>query len=98
MKKRWSTLLAGAAVLSLGLVGCGGGSLSGSTESEGSTSAAAEDGSLTKITVGILPIAPSVAVQQGIDANYVLSAGNGLLAARYGNSVSVINDGNGVKI
>lgn len=37
-------------------------------------------------------------VQQGIDANYVLSAGNGLLAARYGNSVSVINDGNGVKI
>ncbi|MEF9872120.1 MULTISPECIES: ABC transporter substrate-binding protein [Micrococcaceae] len=68
MKKRWSTLLAGAAVLSLGLVGCGGGSLSGSTESEGSTSAAAEDGSLTKITVGILPIAPSVAVQQGIDA------------------------------
>lgn len=37
-------------------------------------------------------------VQQGIDANYVLSAGNGLLAARYGNSVSVINDGDGVKI
>lgn len=37
-------------------------------------------------------------VQQGIDASYVLSAGNGLLAARYGNSVSVINDGDGVKI
>ncbi len=37
-------------------------------------------------------------VQQGIDAAYVLSAGNGLLAARYGNSVSVINDGDGVKI
>lgn len=37
-------------------------------------------------------------VQQGIDANYVLSAGNGLLAARYGNSVSVINDGDGKKI
>jgi len=37
-------------------------------------------------------------VQQGIDANYVLTAGNGLLAARYGNSVSVINDGDGVKI
>jgi hypothetical protein len=37
-------------------------------------------------------------VQQGIDADYVLSAGNGLLAARYGNSVSVINDGDGVKI
>ena len=35
-------------------------------------------------------------VQQGIDASYVLSAGNGLLAARYGNSVSVINDGDGV--
>ena len=68
MNKRWSTLLAGAAVLSLGLVGCGGGSLSGSEGSEGSNSAAAEDGSLTKITVGILPIAPSVAVQQGIDA------------------------------
>lgn len=37
-------------------------------------------------------------VQQGIDANYVLSAGNGMLAARYGNSMSVINDGEGVKI
>ena len=37
-------------------------------------------------------------VQQGIDASYLLSAGNGLLAARYGNSTSVINDGNGVKI
>src|SRR5690606_25354251 len=37
-------------------------------------------------------------VQQGIDASYVLSAGNGLLAARYGNSVSVINDGDGVRI
>ncbi len=67
MNKRWSTLLAGTAVLSLGLVGCGGGSLSGSTESSGGTEAAAEDGSLTKITVGILPIAPSVAVQQGVD-------------------------------
>lgn len=37
-------------------------------------------------------------VQQGIDASYVLSAGNGMIAARYGNSVSVINDGDGVKI
>lgn len=37
-------------------------------------------------------------VQQGIDASYLLSAGNGLLAARYGNSTSVINDGDGVKI
>ena len=37
-------------------------------------------------------------VQQGIDATYLLSAGNGLLAARYGNSTSVINDGDGVKI
>lgn len=42
--------------------------------------------------------AQNLFVQQGIDANYVLSAGNGLLAARYGNSVSVINDGDGVKI
>lgn len=37
-------------------------------------------------------------VQQGIDANYVLSAGNGLLAARFGNSAAVINDGDGVKV
>jgi len=37
-------------------------------------------------------------VQQGIDASYVLSAGNGLLAARFGNSAAVINDGDGVKI
>jgi hypothetical protein len=37
-------------------------------------------------------------VQQGIDASYVLSAGNGLLAARFGNSAAVVNDGDGVKI
>ncbi|MBD8562658.1 PEP-CTERM sorting domain-containing protein [Oxalobacteraceae sp. CFBP 8763] len=37
-------------------------------------------------------------VQQGIDASYVLSAGNGLLAARFGNSAAVINDGDGVKV
>ena len=37
-------------------------------------------------------------VQQGVNASYVLSSGNGLLAARYGNSVSVINDGDGVQI
>lgn len=42
--------------------------------------------------------AQNLFVQQGIDANYVLSAGNGLLAARYGNSVSVSNDGDGVNI
>lgn len=68
MNKRWSTLLAGAAVLSLGLVGCGGGTLSGSGEDVENQTATSEDGSLTKLSVGILPIAPSVAVQQGIDS------------------------------
>lgn len=37
-------------------------------------------------------------VQQGIEGNYVLAASNGLMAARFGNSVSIINDGDGVKI
>jgi len=60
-------MLAGAAILSLGLVGCGGGTLSGSGKTEGTQTDASGDGSLTKITVGILPIAPSVAVQQGVD-------------------------------
>lgn len=37
-------------------------------------------------------------VQQGIEANYLLTAGNGLLAARFGNGVGIINDGDGVII
>ncbi|MFJ2619824.1 ABC transporter substrate-binding protein [Glutamicibacter sp. NPDC087344] len=68
MNKRWSILLAGAAVLSLGLAGCGSGSLSGSGDTQNTESSGSADGSLTKVTVGILPIAPSVAVQQGVDA------------------------------
>lgn len=54
--------------MSLGLVGCSGGSLSGASETTGSSSSGSDAESLTKITVGILPIAPSVAVQQGIDS------------------------------
>ncbi|WP_404289066.1 ABC transporter substrate-binding protein [Glutamicibacter arilaitensis] len=68
MNKRWSTLLAGASVLSLALVGCGAGSPSGSESAPKDNANGSADSSLTKVVVGILPIAPSVAVQQGIDS------------------------------
>lgn len=64
MSKRWSALLASASILSLALVGCSSGSPSGGTSSE--TGSEADQG-LTQITVGVLPIAPSVAVKQGIE-------------------------------
>lgn len=67
MKKRWLTLLAGASVLSVALVGCGSGSPSGSTSGDAGKDEGSGNGSLTKVVVGILPIAPSVAVQQGIE-------------------------------
>ncbi|HJX77923.1 ABC transporter substrate-binding protein [Glutamicibacter sp.] len=68
MNKRWSTLLAGATVLSFALVGCGSGSPSGSGSTGEASASGSSDSSLTKLVVGILPIAPSVAVQQGIDS------------------------------
>ncbi|MCW4465803.1 ABC transporter substrate-binding protein [Glutamicibacter sp. MNS18] len=64
MTKRLSTILAGASILALTLVGCGSGSPSGSTETDSGNAA---NGELTKVVLGILPIAPSAAVQYGIN-------------------------------
>lgn len=64
MAKRLSTLLAGASILALALVGCSSDSPSGEASS---APAGEENGELTKVVLGILPIAPSAAVQYGID-------------------------------
>lgn len=86
----------GASVIGSGVLGSGVSLVGGISHTSGTD--------LTSSLVGSAGASMSQAdaqklfVQQGIDANYVLSAGNGLLAARYGNSVSVINDGDGVKI
>lgn len=67
MKKRLSTIIAGASIAALALTGCGQGSPSGSSATDsGSVAASGSDG-LTKVVVGVLPIAPSVAVKYGID-------------------------------
>lgn len=66
MKKRLSTILAGASIAALALSGCGQGSPSGSATSDAGTTASGAAG-LTKVVVGVLPIAPSVAVKYGID-------------------------------
>jgi NitT/TauT family transport system substrate-binding protein len=66
MKKHLAKLLAGGAIAALALTGCGSGSPSGSNEAPAAESGAADSG-LTKITVGVLPIAPSAAMQYGID-------------------------------
>ncbi|MET0978551.1 MAG: ABC transporter substrate-binding protein [Paeniglutamicibacter terrestris] len=67
MKKRLSTILAGASIAALALTGCGQGSPSGSASTDSSSADGSESGGLTKVVVGVLPIAPSVAMQYGID-------------------------------
>ena len=62
MKKQFAQMFAGAAVVAVALTACGEGSPSGGT----SGAAEASEG-LTKVVVGVLPIAPSAAVQYGID-------------------------------
>jgi NitT/TauT family transport system substrate-binding protein len=64
MKKHVGKLFAVAAVSALALTGCGQGSPSGSATPAGSE---AVDGDLTKVVVGVLPIAPSAAIQYGVD-------------------------------
>lgn len=63
MTKRLSTIVAGASILALTLIGCSSGSPSGSEDSSGSP----QGDELTKVVLGILPIAPSAALQYGID-------------------------------
>jgi NitT/TauT family transport system substrate-binding protein len=64
MKKHFGKMLAVAAAAALALTGCGSGSPSGGAAPAGSEGA---NGKLTKVVVGVLPIAPSAAVQYGID-------------------------------
>lgn len=65
MKKfRFTALAATAAIAALTLSACSGGSLDGKTEN---TDAGPATEGLTKVIVGVLPIAPAAAVQLGID-------------------------------
>lgn len=63
--RKLSTAAAGTVLLALALTGCSGGSPSGS-EAESSPSAGESQG-LQKVVVGVLSIAPSSAMQYGID-------------------------------
>jgi NitT/TauT family transport system substrate-binding protein len=67
MKRHLVQLFAAGAIAAMALTGCGSGSPSGTATgaSPGSTSTAGGD--LKKISVGVLSIAPSVAVQYGVD-------------------------------
>jgi NitT/TauT family transport system substrate-binding protein len=70
MFKKMAKVLAGTAVAALALTGCGQGSPSGTAGSS-----ASGDGSLTKVSVGVLSIAPSAAVQYGVDKGYFKKQG-----------------------
>ncbi|GAA2547966.1 NitT/TauT family transport system substrate-binding protein [Neomicrococcus aestuarii] len=63
--KRLSTLAAGLAVAAIALTGCGAGSPSASSTSAASGSGSSAAG-LEEVTVGLLPIAPSVAIDYGV--------------------------------
>ncbi|MCG2621950.1 ABC transporter substrate-binding protein [Arthrobacter sp. I2-34] len=66
MKKHLAKLLAGGAIAALALTGCASGSPSGSSAAtEGASGSAG--GGLKDVTVGVLSIAPSAAMQYGID-------------------------------
>jgi NitT/TauT family transport system substrate-binding protein len=78
MKKKLVSVMATVAVAGLALTGCGSGSpsggsgesSSGASATGGSTGTGAtggDSGELTQVTVGVLPIAPSVGVQYGIE-------------------------------
>lgn len=69
MKRHLAKLLAASALAALALTGCGSGSLSSTAGASTGTASgsAAATGDLKKVTVGVLSIAPSVAMQYGID-------------------------------
>lgn len=67
MKKRLSTIIAGASIAALALTGCGQGSPSGTGSTDAAEGSGGGSKELTKVVVGVLPIAPSVAVKYGID-------------------------------
>lgn len=65
MKKNLSAIIAGASIAAIALTGCGQGSPSGAAATS-TASGSKASGELTKIVVGVLPIAPSVAVEHGL--------------------------------
>ena len=67
--RRAARALALGAVATLALAGCGGGSLSGneSSSSPSASGSAAAGGELEQIVVGVIGIAPSAAMQYGVD-------------------------------
>ncbi|MGM7666650.1 ABC transporter substrate-binding protein [Microbacterium sp. A93] len=70
MKKKLTSLMGVVAVAGLALTGCGSGSPTDNAESTapaGASESAGASGELTEVTVGVLPIAPSVGVYYGIE-------------------------------
>ncbi|MER2136806.1 MAG: ABC transporter substrate-binding protein, partial [Arthrobacter sp.] len=67
--RRAARAFALGAVATLALAGCGGGSLSGdeSSSSPSASGSAAAGGELEQIVVGVIGIAPSAAMQYGVD-------------------------------
>lgn len=64
--KRLSAIAAGMAVAAIALTGCGAGSPSAATSGTASSAAGSSAAGLEEVTVGLLPIAPSVAVEYGV--------------------------------
>lgn len=67
MKKNFASITGIAAVSILALSACGSGSASGGDEADAEGDTGSENGELTSITVGVLPIAPSVGIYYGIE-------------------------------
>jgi NitT/TauT family transport system substrate-binding protein len=64
MKRHLAKILAVSALTAIALTGCGSGSVTGQ---DGTSPGATTGGDVKNITVGVLSIAPSVAVQYGMD-------------------------------
>ena len=67
MNRKLASLLATAAVASLALAGCSSGSPSGGDTSPAGENTGTASGELEKVTLGVLPIAPSVGAYYGIE-------------------------------
>lgn len=67
MKKNFASITGIAAVSILALSACGSGSASGGDDADAEGDTGSENGELTSITVGVLPIAPSVGIYYGIE-------------------------------
>lgn len=67
MKKNITSVAGIAAVSMLALSACGSGSPAGDDEEDNGADTANDTGEMTEITVGVLPIAPSVGIYYGIE-------------------------------